>query len=76
LCGILMIVISARAQIRFDFEDDVGSGSMAFEAGNVGFVKGMDGRALSLSSRDGYEYLELPGLTLDGSHDFSVQFWI
>lgn len=76
LLATIWIMPTAGAQLRFDFEENVKSGDRAFQGESYGFVPGVDGKALSLSSPDAYPHVELPDSSLDGSRDFSVQFWV
>ncbi len=65
-----------KQNIQFDFNDNVTYRSFAFEGENIFFTKGIDGQALSVSSNTNFNHLSLANLPLDGTSDFSIQFWV
>lgn len=75
LC-LFYVGIATHAQTQFDFEDNLKSEDHVFVGNDCIFVEGLSGKALSLSPQAGYTSLELSDLRLDGSQDFTVQFWI
>ena len=66
------------AEFKFNGNTNNFSGASATFAGKASFVKGMDGKALSLSSNGPLSFLTLDNknLQFDTKKDFSVQFWI
>ncbi|EAR01779.1 endonuclease/exonuclease/phosphatase family protein [Maribacter sp. HTCC2170] len=66
----------SRPIIRFNFNDNVSSEKYQLNGTDHNFEKGIDGQALVLKEDKGHYSLNLDSLALDGSKDFSVQFWI
>ncbi len=62
--------------VEFNFEGNLKSNNLKFEATNYQFVKGVNGQALSLKANKKFNNLSLKNLPLDGSKDFTVQFWV
>ena len=62
--------------LQFDFENTLKSDSSQFTGKGYSFAKGIDGKALALNPKSGYQPLELGQVSLDGANDFSVQFWV
>jgi len=65
-----------QAQWVFNFDKNVNSGDIGFEGKSIKYSKGIDGHALSLNQLGKYQKLEISDINLDGSEDFTVQFWI
>jgi len=62
--------------LQFSFDEEIRNRGYEFIGSDYSFVKGIDGEALYIAPDKGYNSLRLPGLPLDGTRDFSVQFWI
>jgi exonuclease III len=62
--------------LQFEFDENVKSENYQFNGQEYGFVNGIDGQALALDPDKGYNNLDLNNVALDGTKDFSIQFWI
>lgn len=58
--------------LRFNFEGNLKSKNAEFEGKTYQFSKGIDGLSLSMQANS----LALNNLFIDGSKDFSLQFWV
>ena len=74
--GVAQVGSQLKAALQFNFDGDVKSETLSFEGQNYTFVEGINGLALSLRPDNGFNNLRLDQLALDGTEDFSVQFWI
>ena len=72
-CGIQEI---NQPDIKFDFDGSIKNENYQLKGKGFAYNKGIDGQALVLNSNTGYNSLELNNLSLDGTKDFSIQFWI
>lgn len=65
-----------KANLQFNFENDVKSKNHKLSGKGYSFVKGIDGKALKIKPDNGYISLSLSKVILDGTKDFSIQCWI
>lgn len=65
-----------NSYIHFNFDNNLNSGNYKFEGDNYAFVKGINGKSLTFSPNEDFDHLVLNNLILDGTKDFSVQFWV
>ncbi len=61
---------------EFSFDETPTSGTYEFIGSNINYEDGIKGKALSLRSNHEYQSLDLSGLSLDNTRDFTVQFWV
>lgn len=73
---ILLSVVICHAQIQFSFDGNTQSKGHQFKGDPSAYASGIDGQSISLEPNDGFSSLELSGLSLDGTKDFTVQFWV
>ena len=62
--------------LQFKFEGNVSSNSYQFEGENFKYTKGISGRALSLGHDKSFNTFTLNSQLVDGSGDFTIQFWV
>ncbi|MFC1555935.1 endonuclease/exonuclease/phosphatase family protein [candidate division KSB1 bacterium] len=78
--GDTQIQSSAGMVTRFEFEGNVksltGTPVEGVISGNVSFVKGLDGQALSFQQDNGFNNVSIGALPLNGTDDFSIQCWV
>ena len=67
---------SERPFLMFDFNENVTSGHYKFKGNDFTYAEGIKGKALVFDPEKGNGHLRLDSLLLDGSKDFSVQFWV
>src|SRR6056297_2479966 len=72
---LLMSISLASAQYNFAFERNLKSGSIKFKGNNIQYTEGIEGFGLYLNPDNNSQY-RLEEISLDGSSDFSIQFWI
>lgn len=65
-----------KSALLFDFNETVETGVHTFEGLNYSFETGIEGQALSIRQDFDYDNLMLDGLPLNGTKDFTIQFWI
>jgi len=63
------------SQSSFNFNGTTESGVHKFQGGEFSFIAGVKGQALTLAPK-GFNSLNLEGISLDGSRDFTLQFWV
>ncbi|KPK90418.1 hypothetical protein AMJ80_08405 [bacterium SM23_31] len=78
--GNTQILSSAGPVAKFEFEENVksitGTSVEGVIAGEVSFVEGLDGQALRIQPNNGFNNVSLNKLLLNGTKDFSIQYWI
>ena len=68
--------LAARFEFEGEIKNVVGISDEAVIEGKVAFVKGLKGQALCIRPNDGFTSVSLNKLLLDGTKDFSIQYWI
>jgi len=79
LCLLLCLCLGCsqdKANLQFDFENNIKSKNIELNGKGYSFVQGVDGQALSLKPDNGYNNLNVCNLMLNGTKDFSIQCWI
>ena len=61
---------------HFNFDGNAKSKSHEFKGSNYAFIKGIKGKALSIESNNNFNHLSIDALSLNGTKDFTVQFWV
>lgn len=62
--------------LQFNFNQNTKSGPHEFKGDHYSFAEGIHKQALSITPNSNYVTLSLDNLSLDGSEDFTVQFWV
>ncbi|MEM8889025.1 MAG: endonuclease/exonuclease/phosphatase family protein [Bacteroidota bacterium] len=62
--------------LALDFEGDPMGTQFSWQTNKLDFTKGIAGQALQLRPEKAYPDLKLSGISLDGSTDFSLSFWM
>ncbi|MDW3650110.1 MAG: LamG-like jellyroll fold domain-containing protein [Bacteroidia bacterium] len=62
--------------LKLDFEPGQLGTQIKGEVKELDFVEGIEGKALALGPEEGKKALKLSGLSLDGSKDFTICFWM
>jgi len=79
LCVLLCLNVGCsqdKANLKFDFENNVESKNLKLSEKGYSFVQGVDGQALKIKPDIGYNNLNVSNQILDGTKDFSIQCWI
>jgi hypothetical protein len=69
---------ASDAVVRFKFNGTLNCSNgetLDSEQTEVSYVRGIEGRAVRISPKTGCTYLHSDNLSLDGSTDFTIQFW-
>ena len=61
---------------HFNFDGNTKSKSHEFKGSNYSFIKGIKGKALSIESNNNFNHLSIDALSINGTKDFTVQFWV
>lgn len=73
---ILSLITIIKAQYFFTFDKNLRSDQLSFKGDNIQFIKGLDGFALKMNQKTGYSKISLKDISLNGSKDFTVTFWV
>lgn len=65
-----------KGRYHFNFDDNIKSNNLKFKGNHHSFTKGIEGNALAIKSNTNFNYLSLSELSLHGTKNFTVQFWV
>ena len=78
--SLVFTTITAQNQeqkaIKFDFNGTVKSSNIQFVGTDFSYTKGIDKQAISISSNQNFNSLELKNLSLTSEKSFTIQFWV
>lgn len=71
---------STEPVAKYNFEGNVNSilepSANGQIHGDISYVKGLDGQALNIQSDNAFNNISIQSFSLDGTKDFSIQFWV